>query len=544
VGLQSVVMSLLTRRAVSTAWSRVPLVGFVNSGWRYHGAMKADSFMRDVVGEDRLRGGSRRALFNSGFYAPKAFASNLWNERLAVIARILRETPAVDPQSMQRYVTTVKKLFKIVFNGFRKIDQTKPGLFEMYIKNSNARDNVKELLRKTKKELDEQGIGYDMVSRNVAYKWTTRKSFVKVENNLYYSPGGELLKAPRLISGASPQFVVVNGPLTMAIQGQIKNLWNSESPFYFTSGASNVDVANYIAGGVGKIMCNDVSAFDASQNLELGKLELWMYKQFGANPLQCQLFSENLKTHGFTHHGIKYRVPGTRKSGDPWTSLFNSILNALMHFWAYLELTGDTVREALGRFRIAVMGDDSVVRHSGGKLDFKHKLLELGFETEVNYEKSLMDVEYCNNIMYKSIDGGYVMGPKLGRVLSKLGYFVNPPFNQHPLAILKGVALGFLPLTNFIPLMSSIIAKILEITSHVVAVSSRYNDWQLKLFGPSGDRIYNLALMEHRYGLQPEQLVKMEAEMNDMEIGARFGGLFDLLMDRDTDSVKTIFVSR
>jgi len=517
-----------------------------------------------------------RTLYNSCDYAPNAFASSLHNEKLAVAARILKETQVVDVYNqfatpgatyIDDFVSFVKDNFSKLFRGWRKVH---PVSFEDYLKNSNASENVKRILRETKVKLDEQGVGYDKITHNDSYRWTRRSAFVKIENNLYRSPLSNAdfrtpslpfdvarssvgvwndnfkSKAPRLISGATPEFICIMGPFFMALQTMIKKLWGKHNFVYFTSGATNYTISEYLFGASGisgNILEDDVSSFDASILPEICKLELWMTKKFGASPLVYQLFEANNFTHGQTHHGIKYKVNGTRKSGDPWTSLYNSVLNALMHLYAFKisqqNLGGGSVDISYMRshIRMVVQGDDNLMIHTGRKMPFiKTVLSYLGFDCECIYRHSIYDAEFCNNIVYDT-ESGPLFGPKVGRVLCKLGYFVNPPMHIHPKSVLRGVALGFEAVATYVPLMKEVVERILYLTRDYNPYFMRTYDFKMhykKAVATNNDYV-----MYNRYGVYPSMLDEMKSLLTRVEnLNHPY---FILLFDRDTNAKSSIF---
>lgn len=501
-----------------------------------------------------------QALFNSGDFAPIAFASSLHNEKIAIGNRVLKVTPAVDPAVEFDYSVFFRRNFDQIFSGWRKVT---PVPFEYYLANSNASPSVKEVLRKTRLELDKLGIDRNQVSDDLAYKWTTRSSFIKIENQLFNSPatfnfGGldtdlkensfvNKPKAPRLIQGATPEYICIMGPFFMAVQQMIKLLWNKDAPLFFTSGANAKTMSKAIFSHNGRKLEDDVGAFDTSVSENQCNNEYWMTKKFGASPLVLQLFRHNIHTHGMTHHGVRYKVKGTRKSGDPFTSVYNSILNGCMHLWAYCRLATRTVKQALGEVKMLVQGDDNVLSHPGPKLDFRWLLGLLGFDCEALYRDNVYDIEFCSNIVYNTIDG-YMFGPKPGRVLCKMGYFINPPRNLDPRAVLRGVALGLGDVCTYIPFIDSVCKRILQLTSTAVVTAAVMQYLKINRGAyfkyVKSINIDNEYTLYHRYGLMPSMVRDLVEEMSTKQIGDNYKHVyFDLLFDRDTDASKTIFIS-
>jgi len=174
------------------------------------------------------KGKHARFGFNTRSYEPTAFASNQHNEYQALLARVLADTdqPVMgcefnmdegDPCDVKgnlhyhgkqcRYfddellslpscIRWAKKNHKVLFpnmHGVRSVP------FQEYLTRSNASPSVKRVLRKTWLRMRDEG--YDensILTPTELYRWTTRSSFVKVENDLYHSPVGDKDKAPRL----------------------------------------------------------------------------------------------------------------------------------------------------------------------------------------------------------------------------------------------------------------------------------------------------------------------------------------------------------
>jgi len=553
-----------TRKEINQFWTKLPVRKLHNSTAPLPKKLKLKSKMifpnANQISKIKDRKGQQyQSLFCSQEYAPIAFASNLHNEAIAIGSRVLNQTPPPNPAAVSDYIRFVKKNFDVIFPEWHKV---RPVKFEDYLKHSNATPAVKAILANTKHKMEMDGVSDQQQGRVVAYQWTTRSSFVKTENQLYNSPalnyGYNLAgltclgqensdvnkpKAPRLIQGARPEYICSVGPFFMAVQMMMKKVWGKKNAMYFTSGATNKEVSSYITSGVGHYLEDDVAAFDSSISKELCELELWMTKKFGASPLVLELFEANIKTHGYTHHGIQYKVPGTRKSGDPFTSVYNSILNGCMHLWAYCNLSGKPVASALREIKMIIQGDDNVLRHPGEKLDFKWFLLQLGFDCEAKYCDSVYDVEYCSNVMYET-DFGFLFGPKLGRVLTKMGYFINPPLNMDPLGILRGVALGLEHVSTYIPLLQTVVERILELTWDRPAIYLK--EYQLHMKYRKAKNVDNGYSLFHRYNLSPGHVQSMERTIKKSRIGddlVHENKLFLLLFDRDTDTTKDIFVS-
>jgi len=489
--------------------------------------------------QDRYRQPRQRYhLFKHQQYQPSSFAANLHNEVEALKARVLKLTPPADGPTMAAFVQWVKTHFKSLFPGLRK---RPPTSMEAYLQNSNASPGVKRVIRRAHEQLVEAGYShYTRLTQNELHSMTKRKSFVKVENDLYQSPGGDLKKAPRLIQGASPEFISFLGPMFMSIQAEIKRVWNAKHYVWFTSGAHARGLADYICKPVSMAWFeNDVSAFDTSISEALCQLEVWLARRMGATPVCLQLMRANIMTHGVTSKGVKYRCVGTRKSGDPFTSCFNSVLNGLMHVYAIYR--GGVQMHTMHRHvRMLVQGDDNLLRHTTGLTPQWRVLSQLGFKCENLYRLGPTQAEFCSSLLYP-VEGGFCFGPKLGRVINKLLCFNNPPLHVHPHSIAKGVALGLTVAATFIIPIRLFVEHILKLTHGVHPFFIHEGDWRMK-FSACRPNAETQGFIDDRYGLSLWFLNTIKNQVAER----KFGDYYDtpsmrMVFDRDTAGTRVIF---
>jgi len=376
-------------------------------------------------------------FYNSQHYRPYYFNGNKQNEHQALLARVLKATPEVDEDRMLDFI------FFCHENLYKLIPRVKlePVTIDHYLKESNAQPSVKNAIRKTRLRMEADGVDYNTrLDQKSLYKYTTRKSFVKVENLNYGSKCGVLEKAPRLIQGARPEFIAWVGPFFTTLQKYFAQCLNGSKGVMFTSGISNVEAANFIMQGPGHLFENDVSAWDSSVHPLWCIFEGVIAKLYGAPRLVVDLMMANVDTHGVTSQGFKYKVPGTRKSGDPFTSVFNSILNAMMHLFILCTVTGKKFDLIVKQCRMLVMGDDNLMRVPV-KINFKDHCLQLGFKSTGCYRSQFYEAEYCSSILVPC-SKGYCFIPKPGKMLAKFGYFVDPPLYMDPSVLLFGVVNG------------------------------------------------------------------------------------------------------
>jgi len=507
----------------------------------------SDQLPKQLEGKDPLFCGGKQCEF--GFstrgYGPTAFASNRHNEKQALLARVLCDTIEPD-DSLADCLNWCKANHRQLF-PFMRIVQPVP--WEQYLERSNASPSVKKVLQQTKLQLDAEGVTIDLrLTRSQLYSYTKRASFVKVENDLYESPLGRKHKAPRLIQGAQPEFIVLVGPWIMALQDLLKRRWGKDNFICFTSGLTAEQAAEHIVGGAGPWLEDDLGKFDSSIRRPWCEYEVWLCKKFGAPRAVLDLMQANINTHGSTHHGWKYKCDGTRKSGDPYTSLMNSIINGVSHCYLYCKWTDRSVESARTTLRMLVQGDDNCMRHVEHLcFPWKEGMAGLGFDSEAIYRRNLFEVEFCSCRLYPT-NSGVTFGPKPGRVLAKLGYIINPPANVSRESMMRGIALGLKRNCEFIPPLKSVIERVLALTDGHDAWYRRkhfspFEENMLKVSKPreaTHETLYALNVVyDWDYGRQK----MFDREVQSLQFGDEWHGIVDTLLDRDTGGPQDIFGS-
>lgn len=480
-------------------------------------------------------------MVNKG-YMPIAFSSNLNNEIAAVRGRLLKETPKPNKEVLDRFFTWFKANKNRIFpkTGKTKIESVS---FEQYIENSNASPSVKATLKKTYEQMVTEGYTEKTkLSKAILKKWCTRKTFVKVENLLYETIAGVKDKTPRPIQGAQPQFICLVGPWIMALQNSVKKDWNYNNFMCFTSGISTLKTAK-LATKYNMWMEDDVSEWDASTCEELLKIEVWFYKQCGAPTSVLQLLQKNVNTRGYTAHGLFYKRKGCRKSGDPYTSLGNSILNGLIHLFIFCEENNCTVTEARQRFTMLIQGDDNLMNMSiyEKRINWKKRMLEFGYKAIAMYKTDRDKVEFCSMRLY-AVKEGVVFGPMPGKVLAKLGVFCDPKLTENPLSMLRGTAMGLIPGCYHIPPLKVVIDRILELTKTVgqVFVKPTNESWKMK-FKPCTIITETWVSLNTVYSWDEWFNSAMESEYSKTTLGCiQVGPASEYLMDRDTSGPKLL----
>lgn len=191
------------------------------------------------------------------------------------------------------------------------------------------------------------------------------------------------------------------------------------------------------------ILMLDHSKFDSTINVEHLKTEHGIYNSvFKSRTLQ-KLLSWQLNNRGYTRSGIRYKVRGTRMSGDYNTGLGNCIIN-------YIAIRGFLAKFGV-KGHIYLDGDDSLVfidKCDLGRLDFGY-FEKLGFETTHSDTDQLEKAEFCQ---CNYIHGPNVLVRKPGRAISNAAISLK---NSNHFRIRAGVRLGELSLNHGVPVLQA-----------------------------------------------------------------------------------------
>jgi hypothetical protein len=473
------------------------------------------------VGNDKVRAVQYAMGFENDKYRPVAFAPNYDNEVVSVNCRLLALTPVPVPAVIQQYVRwTHVNLRQLLPRSIRK--NIKPLNFTEYLRMSNASPGVKRQLLRVRQELQRDGIDeYSELTATQVDLWTRRKAFVKVENNNYRSPLGVKEKSPRMIQGATPEFICLVGPWIASLQKRVKRDLGVNNFACFSAGISASKLATKLATAVGEIGENDVTSWDVSNTEPLAQAEVDWARRMGCPRATYQLMQANIIKRGRTSKGIKYRVAGIRASGDPYTSLFNTMHNLFMHIYLFCTHNNLSVGQASELLVMVANGDDNamVIKTGVGVVmpDFVAGFRTLGFESKFILRSTILELEYCSNRVYP-VESGYVFGPMPGKVLCKFGYVIDPPQHVPREQMMRGIALGLKAAVSHIPPLNCVVDHVIKLTEGHQAYYTRHEEWKM-LYAEQRTCPATMDALGAIYGWSYTLQREFEAEVSKLRLG-------------------------
>jgi len=470
-------------------------------------------------------------------YRPVCYGSCFDNEMAALHNRVFKQTPIPDNRFLTGFTRWVKGNYRQIFPHTSAI-KVRPASIQEYLRNSNAAPGVKKTILRAYTKLLDLGVTHEMAPPGFEFfKYRRRKCFVKVENNNWRNDLSTLDKAPRMIMGAAPEFIALTGPYFQSLQKHIKRDLNVSSSLIFTSGVDATKLASKLFSGVvNSIFENDVSSWDSSVSQQLLQLEMWLYEKFNCPYITLKLVKQNIKTRGVTTHGIRFKAPPMRKSGDPYTSLGNSLLNLLLHMYCLHLHFGWTVQQIKANVVIAVQGDDEVMTSSVDlrPVQFKQMFLLAGFKSDSIFRRTYLDAEFCSMHVLK-VKEGHTFVPKTGKVLSKFGCFIDLPKKQDVVQTLRGVCLGFQHLANINPILHPLFKRIFKVPFVGEDKPAKREEWQV-IFNKTTPTIETFYGFFHRYGLC--DYTRFQTIFSQLNFNEQYhtNSLIKLIVDRDCDA--------
>lgn len=247
---------------------------------------------------------------------------------------------------------------------------------------------------------------FSNVRTNIAHV----KAFIKLDK----VPIGKIAtKAPRMIQGRTPEYNLsvlrylvpyehaVYTSLTYNVISQTRIIAKGLNPQQraelFISKSKYFTNPLYISG--------DHKAFDAHVTIDhLQNTHRKYYRAIKSKYFR-RLMRMQYHNNCMTKNGLRYRVHGTRMSGDPDTGLGNSLINA------------DSIHHVFGHLKHDVLldGDDFlVIIEYGDKDNFDRRGFEqFGFETDLAYSRDLQQAEFCQSrIVHTPYRSTFVRNPE------------------------------------------------------------------------------------------------------------------------------------
>lgn len=231
----------------------------------------------------------------------------------------------------------------------------------------------------------------------------------------------DLIKAPRAIMMSSDTCNAQLGPFIVGVGNWLKEQWNIYSQITYASGMTAADAGAWlevcIDQGYDYFYEDDFWNYDGTITTEWLLREQEVYSLFPHDDVVDTALAHQLSGVAYTKSGYRFRWEGGRKSGDPNTSLGNTLINAAVH---YRAVPGDK--------RMLVMGDDIVIAtrkplSTGEVAAANAYMADCGLVSQL-FSSDLYRLSFCSRWFWTTGQKWY-LGPKLGRFLSRCGWTIK-----------------------------------------------------------------------------------------------------------------------
>jgi hypothetical protein len=390
---------------------------------------------------------------------------SLHNQRLALTNRVGAPVPAPDRDEQRAFLHFVDRYFDDLFSAdpyVRAISDDSDDRYRAWV--SRFTPGQQRVLDQARAARLSDGLPED----RILY---AHDLFNKVEK------AGKDAK-PRPIQAASPALNEAMGPETFALSAHMRRVWDSHNFLTYAPGCTAFQLGDkFNRHSHLRPVEADNKMHDTTMRDFQHKLVAHVLKRLGCSKSFVAHYWKNRRTYGHSKLGIGYKA-GTRvKSGDQTTTFANTIYVILNRVYVYCRDNNLSVPAVIEADNFSVMGagDDSFqFQPWEAVVPDGDRERRLGTMPEFAQLDSADMASFCSNLFYPVTRDGvetYVLAPMAGRVIPRLGWFVNCPGGQ-PAQFARGAALGLQRDVHFIPYLNQYIKAILRVTAGVTPRAS------------------------------------------------------------------------
>lgn len=287
----------------------------------------------------------------------------------------------------------------------------------------------------------------------------------------------------RLIQAPNDVTHIIAGRFIKPVTYRLKKFWGPDNWIFY--GSVNPETLdrwlnrNFMTGR--RVFWCDYSAFDCTHNKYSWALLEQMYRVLcpEADADFWEVMDIWRSPHGkikFPGEGlsVEYHAPVMNASGRDDTALANALLNGLVmsisiaaahHGIPVHAVRREHLATVSGIYNLSVVGDDSLC-FGPANIDqmfcdrVAHNVSVFGFSAKIGWSPNPADATYLGMMPYR-LPGEWKWGPTLGRRLYKAFWQATP--TTHPIAWLRGVCTMYSKCFAFVPILSDMAARTLEL---------------------------------------------------------------------------------
>lgn len=335
-------------------------------------------------------------------------------------------------------------------------------------------------------------------------RWTYVKMFVKPDK---YPEDNAMDKAPRAIQYRSPEFNLLIGKYLKPIEEEFYSMLSPGGFRFVAKGLNNIQRAKLLQAQSNTFLnpCYillDHSAFDSTINVTHLRETHKFYRKMNKSRQLQNLLKYQINNKGFSKHGIKYTIKGTRMSGDYDTALGNTFVNYVcLRSWLRINNV---------RGEIMLDGDDSIVtveRASLSRLDPAH-FTKCGFETKMEVVYNLSEVEFCQSKYLPTEPPRFSRNPL--RALSRLNISIRDYHGRGWYRYQAGVGLGEMATNQGVPILYEVGKKLASLSRRPIFDSETCYKVQVEMEElPITDEVRDAYYLA--WGITPSQQIAIES---------------------------------
>lgn len=292
--------------------------------------------------------------------------------------------------------------------------------------------------------------------------WAKVKMFVKPDK---YPRGSIDAKAPRAIQYRTPMYNLALATYLAPFEHSYYQYKDSYGLRVVAKSLNNLERADNIVQASKMfdnpcfVLC-DHSKFDSHVNVDHLKFLHSIYNSHFKSEQLRKLLRLQLMNTGYSKGGIKYRVKGTRMSGDYDTALGNTLLNHYILDFVFRHV----------KHHILLDGDDSVIVLEKSDLDSInwHEFSILGMTTTYEVVFELTEVEFCRSRLV-DVDRTPRFARDWKRALANMGISVQTyPDTKTWMRYYAGVGLGELAMSSGVPILGPLALKLSKLSERPI----------------------------------------------------------------------------
>lgn len=335
--------------------------------------------------------------------------------------------------------------------------------------------------------------------------WSKIKMFVKPDK---ICRGQIFSKAPRAIQYRTPMFNLILATYLKPFEHAYYQFVDEFGLKVVAKSMNNLERAQNIVDASKMfenpvyVLC-DHSKFDSHVNVEHLKFLHKIYENHFKSDLLRKVLRLQINNTGYTKGGIKYRVKGTRMSGDYDTALGNTLLNHYILDFVFRHV----------KHHILLDGDDSVVVLEKHALDLVNwnEFSILGMTTTYEVVTELTQVEFCRS---RLVD--VYRTPRFARdyrrALSNMGISIqNYPDEETWMRYYAGVGIGELACSSGVPIIGPLALRLSKLHERPILLP----EYRFKGEFQHWVEVDDQARLDYylQWGISPSEQVEYEREI-------------------------------